>query len=211
MPRYAPSSAPYTEDIGQLERWLGTETQQIRGSTDDIYTLARFAIENFVIASYLAMKGAATAIGTVAAAWVTVPCWTAVAVNGGAPLLQGSIPNGVTAIGKGDWQISCSINFSFVEANASRRLSFRFYDVTLGAPMGAGWIVGVGRNVDVVNVVITGIAQIAASEAAPRTFVLQMSSPADTFSTVAVLDGYWSFASVGKYEGDSPIAQYLQG
>ncbi len=201
MARYAPGQPPYTEDINQLERYLRVEHEQVRGSTDDIYTLARFCLDNFVSESYLSLNNATPDAITLSAGWTTI-AWDAFGPTNNKAAYP-ALPNGMNFTESATWRMSVVMSMTFTEVNAGRSLKVRLYNTTTAAPVGGELVFGVGRDTPGFTVSASWLAQVDVG-LLTQNVQLQISAP-DAFSNVFINEATWSVNNVARYQGNDPI------
>ena len=200
MARYSPGQVPTTEDIFQLERFLREEYEQVRDSTDDIYTIADFLINNLVAAGYGSIGlDAISPLADINATWQQVPMDVVLVVP---KAVSYDLPNeGMIFESEGIWRINAKVALEFVEAQASRRMQLRLFNLTTGAPSGTVFTYGVGRNTDAVNLNLSVMITIP-SDRVGDTFQLQIASSTSTFTGVVNTGNTWDVNHVSEYKGD---------
>lgn len=201
MARYAPGQPPYTEDINQLERYLRVEHEQVRGSTDDIYTLAEFSLEHFVAEAYLELAALVAYPLTLSATWQPMP-WDAVALNGNKAVAP-NLPFGMNFIDDAIWRCSVVADMTFDEVNAGRTIKFRLYNTTTASANGTELWFAVGRNTPGFTATMSWLAGVHV-DVLSQNVQLQISS-ADAFTNLTVRRASWAVNSVSRYQGANPV------
>lgn len=217
MPRYAPSNPPTTLDIQQLERWLREEYEQVRGSTDDIYTWADFALQSFVAAGYGSIGQDVIGPFAIGPTWNTFNLWDIELIS--APSgIQHNLPNGFIVTAEGIWQINIKISLEFAELNAGRRIQMRFWNETQQTG-GVVFNYAIGRNTDGANLNLSFLAEIdevpAASDGIHAMAInddvrIQIRSD-DTFTGVQAIGSIWDMHHVSEWKGYDPLQNIQTG
>ena len=206
MPEYLPSNPPVTADIHQLERYLREEHEAIRGSTSDIYALAQFIMDNFVVSGYGSIsRTTADPIANIGATWQQLD-WE----NAGIAEPRGmtySLPDGLLVEQLGVWLTSVLINLSFAESNAGREIQFRLRNVTDGTVSNAVTFY-VGRNQSGISIPITTLMQASGGSgmsisavAVQKLIVVEINSVTDSFTGVSFEQGLWNLSYCSEYQG----------
>lgn len=201
MARYAPGEVPFTADVHQVERYMQQEQEQVRSSTDDIYTLTKFSLEHFVAEAYLGLAVGTAYPLTISAAWTTIN-WDAASVDGGKAVFP-ALPTGMNFTDDAVWRMSVILNLTFNEENAGRTIKLRLYNTTTAAPNGAELWFSVGRNAPGFTATCSWLAEVPV-DLLSQNLQLQISS-ADSFNNVQVTRASWAVNSVAKYQGKDPI------
>ena len=200
MARYAPGLVPTTDDIFQLERFLREEYEQVRESTDDIYTIGQFIIDNVVAAGYGSIGlDAITPLANINATWQKVPMDVVLVVP--KAVSYDLVNEAVIFESEGIWRINAKVALEFAEAQASRRLQLRLFNLTTGTPSGTVFTYGVGRNTDAVNLNLS-VMITAPESSVGNSYQLQINSAADTFTGVVNTGNTWDVNHVSEYKGD---------
>ena len=200
MARYAPGLVPTTGDIDQLERWLRTEHEEVRNSTDDIYSIAQWLTENLVAAGYGSIGlDAITPLAGINATWQQVPMDTILVVP---KAVSYDLTNEALIFGsEGIWRINAKIALEFLEAQGSRRMELRLFNLTTGIAPTTVFTYGIGRNTDAVNLNLSVMTTITDGQVGDS-YQLQIRSAADTFTTVVNTGNTWDVNHVSEYKGD---------
>lgn len=206
MGRYSPAPVP-TTDLPNTQRFLREELEQVRNSTDDIYTLANFLLDNFVTAGYGSIKRTTpVALADIGATWQQLP-WEAVGITDPKGMAY-DLPTGMIVEHFGIWALNLLVNLAFDDANAGRDVQIRLVNVSDGTAATPVTFF-VGRNQDGVSIPLptlvesTGGTDISISQvAATKTLALEIRSEADTFTSVVFEAGVWSFNYVSEYGGN---------
>ena len=201
MARYSPTSPPYTSDIQQLERYLQRENEEVRASTDDIYTLAKFSLENFVPEAYLSMAGVTPYPLTLSATWQTL-LWDTVNFTNNKSVYP-NLPNGMNFTDDAVWRMSLLLHTTFAEVNAGRTIKLRAYNTTTGSANGNEVWFAVGRNTPGLTMTMSWLSNIPV-DLLSQNIRLEIST-ADTFTSFQVERAAWEVNNVAKYQGTNPI------
>lgn len=213
MARYSPTSVPTTGDIYQLERWLREEMEQIRSSTDDIYVLANFMLDNYVAAGYggIGQDAATNPLPDIGAgAWIDftgfdIPLVAPKAVS------YDFANDGLQFNEEGIWYVSIKLALQHNELNAGRQIALRFDNRTTNTPGTVEFRYGVGRNTDVTNItlgvffevenaaVVTGVAQ-----ALGDTIGLEIGG-GSAFSLIDCIGAIYEVHHISEYKGDFSV------
>ena len=195
-----PTATPLTADIAQLERWLRSESVEIQNSTDDIYTISQFIIDNVVAAGYGSIGlNAITPLADINATWQQVPMDTVLVAP--KAVSYDLLNEAMIFESEGIWRINAKVALEFVEAQASRRLQLRLFNLTSGVPGDTVFTYGVGRNTDAVNLNLSVMITVPES-AVGNSYQLQINSAANTFTGVVNTGNTWDVNHVSEYKGD---------
>ena len=206
MARYAPGLVP-TSNLPDTQRWLREEFELVRGSTDDIYSLAQFLLDNYVIAGYGSIGQDVVQPYAIGATWQDFNLWDVELLS----ITRGvtpNLPNGFIVQTTGLWQLNIKISLSFNDLNAGRSLQLRFFNATDGLPGGSTFNYWIGRNTDGVNIQLSAIFEIDTAAAtgpvqiqADKDIRIQIRSD-DTFTNVQAEGSIWDWHHISEYRGD---------
>ncbi len=198
MARYVPGQVPITPDVAQVERWLREETDQIRNSTDDIYTLMDFVLEIFVAAGYGAIEQRAVTAFPIDGTWTTFDLWDGNTIPDERGV-SANLPTGFTLETSGFWRINTFITLTFAEVNAGRTVQMRVFNSTTATP-GEPFDFFVGRNAEGVNLAVNALVAADVS-AGNQDFEVQIRTD-DVFTAVQAIGSIWDLNHISEYKGD---------
>lgn len=206
MARYSPSQPPVTQDVQQLERWLREEIEQIRSSTDDIYRLTEFVLDNYVAAGYggIGQNDPTNLLPDIpAGGWIDftgfdIPLVTPKAVG------YHFAEDGVSFDETGIWYVSVKLALEHNELNAGRTISLRTDNRTTGVPSTISFNYGVGRNVGVSNLSL-GVFFEVAEDTIGQIIGLEVGG-GDAFSLVDCIGAIYEVHHISEYKGDFSVA-----
>lgn len=203
MSRYIPGAVPTTGDVAQLERFLRAELDEIKRSTDDIYTLSNFSVDNFALAAYagIGQNAASAPLSDITSTWATVNTFDI-------PLV---VPRGASYDFANDalvlevpgiWYLSIKLSLEHNELNAGRTMALRLNNFTTGAPSAVEFRYGTGRNTAVTNITLGAFFEV---EKIGDALQLQLGTDGDTYSSVNCIGAIYQAHSVSEYKGDFQI------
>jgi hypothetical protein len=181
--------------------------EEVRTSTDDIYTLAQWVSENLVAEAYLSLRSQGAYPITITATPATLAVWDSVGVTANKRLFP-NLPNGVNFTQSGTFRIGFVMATTFTEVNAGRTLLVRLWNSTTGTQAGQQLSYAVGRNTPGITIVFSTLAGVVADPLS-QNIVVQISS-ADSFTNFVTGGGQWSFNHVGRFGGDDPVLRQLE-
>ena len=200
MARYSPTQVP-TTDISNTQRWLREETEAIRSSTDDIYSLARFVVESYTIAGYGGIGlDAQTPLSDIGAAWQVVP-FDSLQVDEPRGITYDLASDAMVLNTAGVWRINAQVLLNFAELNQGRRLRLSMYNINEGNLTGPVFSYSVGRNTDGVNAVFSALFEITEITAGDALQLL-VSSADDSFTGASVAGATFDANNVAEYRGN---------
>jgi len=200
MARYLPSNVPLSTAIKDLQRWLRAEFARVRSSTDDIYRLFGFLLDNFAVAGYGQIGlDAVTPLANINATWQQLPFDVELIAQ----------PRGVTYNIAGDgmaldvagvWEFFAKVSLEFTDTNDGRRMELTLWDTVNNVPIGPLFNFSIGRNTDGANLNFQIMFDVADGFVEP--LGLAVRSQSDTFTGVSAIGSIYGVSYQSEYKGD---------
>ena len=167
----------------------------------DQYTLETDALQLFTLAAYGAMEqsGDSTLFPDLGAGWQDIDVFDNVPVASPRGVTPDLVNDTLTIDTYAVYMMTLTLAMSHNEVNAGRETSLRLYDNTAGAPAGAGFTFGTGRNVGVTAASMTLMFEVPQGSEG-HSYNVQIGG-GDTYSSVVITSAVWTMHSIGEYRG----------
>ena len=122
----------------------------------------------------------------------TIVGWDGVSLTNPRFITQDFANDGLRFTAQGIWQINIQATIFHNILNAGRAMQLRLFDVAAGTAIGNPVVFGTGRNVEVTNVVVSGILVDVPDTFLDDLVVLQLNSTSGTYLSVICIGGSFS-------------------